>query len=32
MSNQGEMPLPSNVVVASSSSNKLVIMIAPKAY
>jgi len=32
MFNQGEMPSPLNVVVASSSSNKLVIMIAPKAF
>ncbi len=31
MFNQCEMPLPPNVVV-SSSSNKLVLMIAPKAY
>jgi len=31
MFNQGEMPSSLNVVVVSSSSNKLVIMIAPKA-
>jgi hypothetical protein len=32
MFNQGEMPSPLNVVVVSSSFNKLVIMIAPKAF